>query len=77
MNKYSDTELLDFLENNKQYILGFAPSKDWSAFCFKPRVTCYGKNVRECLEQLIIMHKDINDKKSWNLVEMTNNSTRI
>ena len=28
----SDTELLDFLEAHKEYVLGYAPSGAWSAF---------------------------------------------
>lgn len=55
-----DSMLLSFLEDHKQYVLGFAPSGDWSAFEMRTRKTCYGKTLRECLEMLQVMHNDIN-----------------
>jgi hypothetical protein len=58
----SDKELLDFLDSHKQYVLGFAPSGDWSAFDINSGATCYGKTVRECLETLLVMHKDISQQ---------------
>lgn len=55
-----DSALLSFLEEHKQYVLGFAPSADWSAFEMRTGKTCYGKTLRECLETLQVMHNDIN-----------------
>ncbi len=55
----SDSERLNFLENNKQYVVGFAPSGDFSLFDIKTGHTAYGKTIRQCIDQGIIMHKDI------------------
>lgn len=56
---YTDTDLLNFLDTHKQYVVGFAPSGDWSAFHVKNRKTCYGKTLRDCLIMLQVMHADI------------------
>lgn len=55
----TDTDLLNFLDTHKQYVVGFAPSGDWSAFHVKNRKTCYGKTLRDCLIMLQVMHADI------------------
>lgn len=55
----NDTELLDFLENNPEYIIGATPSGDWSAFTTNGD-TCYGSTLRECLVKLKEMHKSLN-----------------
>lgn len=55
----SDSDRLNFLENNKQYVVGFAPSGDFSLFDMNTGHTAYGKTVRECIDQGIVMHKDI------------------
>lgn len=55
----TDTELLDFLDNHTQYVVGFAPSGDWSSFDINTGKTCYGKTLRDCLKMLQVMHKDI------------------
>lgn len=57
-DELDDSGLLDFLDNHKQYIIGFAPSGDWSAFDAH-RHTCYGSTLRECLKMLIVMHNDL------------------
>lgn len=63
MNKENnDTDRLNFLENNKQYVIGFAPSGDFSIFDMKTRATAYGKTIRECIDQGMIMHEDIKNK---------------
>ena len=54
-----DKELLDFLDSHKQYIIGHAPSGDWSAFTVNGD-TCYGSTLRDCLLELQAMHKDLN-----------------
>ena len=58
-DQLGDKDLLDFLDEHKQYIVGFAPSGDWSAFDIARKGTCYGKTIRDCLTQLQLMHKDI------------------
>lgn len=55
----TDAEMIEFFEENKQYVLGHAPSGDWSVFSQTGGQTCYGKTVRECVEQAKIMHMDI------------------
>ena len=55
-----DSALLSFLEEHKQYVLGFAPSGKWSAFDMHNDKTRYGKTLRECLETLQVMHNNIN-----------------
>lgn len=54
----SDTEIIEWLDSHRQYVLGFAPSGDWSIFNYSG-ATCYGKTIRECVEQAVIMHKEI------------------
>ena len=56
MNEKTDTELLDFLEKHNEYIVGFAPSGNWSIFNVSGK-TCYGSTLRKCLLQLQVMHK--------------------
>ena len=60
----SDTELLDFLEANPQYCLGFAPSGSWSCFTISDTsFTCYGDTIRECLMRCQVMHEDIESRQ--------------
>lgn len=55
----NDTELLDYWEKHSQYVIGFAPSGDWSAFDYTKNITCYGKTLRECFEKMKEMHESV------------------
>ena len=46
----TDTELLNFLDENKQYVVGFAPSKDFCLFDINTQASAYGPTVRACIE---------------------------
>lgn len=54
----SDSDLLDWWENHKQYVVGFAPSGSWSGFNITGQ-TCYAETLRDCLKMLKVMHEDI------------------
>ena len=67
----SDKDRLDFLENNKQYMVGHAPSGDFSVFNLQGNMV-YGKTVREAIDAAIHMDEFISelveidlDDSSW------------
>lgn len=57
-----DKELLDFWEAHPQYVVGFAPSGDWSAFDPVAGVTCYSPTLRGCIEKMKEMHEDVSKR---------------
>lgn len=58
----ADKRRLDLWQNNPGYFGGFAPSGDWSFFNPTGK-TCYGKTLREALDQLGVMDADLKSRR--------------
>lgn len=57
----STVGLLDWWDAHRQYVIGFAPSGQWSGFD-KQLHTCYADTTHDCLQMLQVMDKDLQTK---------------